>query len=1367
MVVKFRFVVFSIFIAASGVAIADETDVYVPDDLKPWQEWVLEGKDYRDCPFFFNKTGATKEDYICAWPGRLNLSVDANGGGFSQGWTVYSTEEWVPLPGDISHWPQQVSVDGQPVAVVTRNEAPAIRLAPGRFRISGQFEWEERPRTLRVPPQSGLLDLNIDGERIIRPDRNGLDVWLGEREQERKVEDALQVQAYRLIADDVPIRLTTVLQIEASGSVREESIGPALPPGFIPMSLEGQLPTRLEPDGNLRLQVRPGSWNLVVVARADGIVDTITLPDPQSNMPATEIWSYRSNNELRVTVPEGLTPVDPLQVGVPEDWEELPGFHIRPGEILTIAERSRGKVAADNQLNLTRQFWLDFDGKGFVFSDVLGGHMRDGWRLDMGQPYGLFSATEEDQNLLVTVGAEDGLTGIEVRQPNVDLEAVGRTESRGTLPVTGWRAQFTNVNTILHLPPGNKLFAVIGADRSSTSWVNQWKLLDFFLVLITAISAAKLFGRETGVLSFVALILSLHEPGAPEFIWLYLLVAVGLVRVAPAGRLLQASKAYRNLSFVVLLVVFLPFAADQLRVSIYPQLESQDAPGLFAGYDRTSQTTLYGAEDPKAMLRRERSVAPMAGALKAAPEPIEEVVVSGLRTSRMFDRYPPNATVQVGPGRPAWAWNSYNLNWSGPVDPDHNMRLLIMPRWLTTGLRFIEVLLLGAFVAVFALDMFNRKPPWSGYRLSTNDSTSRIAGSVAAMLIGAATLFVVLPAHADTPSDAVLKQLEQRLLQAPPCVPRCAEIIDANIVIAADAMTIRLTTNSLENVALSLPGSLQGWRPEQLTIDNKPVAQVYRSSDQSLWVRTPKGERVITLRGPLPPVDSLEIPFPTSPRVIAVETSDWFVAGIQDRHLLTGSLQLTRLQQQEDGADATRWESSRFPVFARVEREIDLDLDWGVTTTVYRVAPLQGAITLNVPLLEGESVITEDFTVTDGEILVSMNPAQSSVSWQSNLPRQSPISLQTRPDKPWKEVWRFAIGSVWHADFEGIPESESSETDLSYRIAQFFPRPGESMEVNVERPAATTGDTLVFDTVALSSDIGERSRTSDLQLNYRSTRGAQHAIRLPVDSEVTSVEIDGEVAPLRAENGELRLPILPGQHNVSIAWRNNDSVGFRESVPRVDLGAGVSNIHASLSIPENRWVLASFGPKLGPAVLYWSELVVLLLVAVILGRTKLTPLRARDWLLLGLGFSTFSWYPLALVVAWLLVIDVQRDWKKSLPRWRYNGVQVSIAALSLVALITIVVSLPMGLLGSPDMHVVGNGSHGNLLRWFDDRSNGAFPGAYVLSLPVWIYKVLILSWSLWLSFALLKWLPWVWKQFVADSLWKPRLASTNVPGNAD
>jgi hypothetical protein len=46
--------------------------------------------------------------------------------------------------------------------------------------------------------------------------------------------------------------------------------------------------------------------------------------------------------------------------------------------------------------------------------------------------------------------------------------------------------------------------------------------------------------------------------------------------------------------------------------------------------------------------------------------------------------------------------------------------------------------------------------------------------------------------------------------------------------------------------------------------------------------------------------------------------------------------------------------------------------------------------------------------------------------------------------------------------------------------------------------------------------------------------------------------------------------------------------------------------------------------------------------------------------------------------------------------------------------------------------------------------------ASVFTAPMWIYKSLILAWALWLSFALVRWLPWVWKCFSKEGFWRNR-----------
>jgi hypothetical protein len=101
-------------------------------------------------------------------------------------------------------------------------------------------------------------------------------------------------------------------------------------------------------------------------------------------------------------------------------------------------------------------------------------------------------------------------------------------------------------------------------------------------------------------------------------------------------------------------------------------------------------------------------------------------------------------------------------------------------------------------------------------------------------------------------------------------------------------------------------------------------------------------------------------------------------------------------------------------------------------------------------------------------------------------------------------------------------------------------------------------------------------------------------------------------------------------------------------------------------------------------------------------------------------------------------------------------VQVVIAGMTVVALASVVMALPAGLLGTPDMHVAGHNSYGNVLNWFADGSESILPIVSIITLPLWVYKVLILIWALWLSFALLRWLPWVWQCFSSDGFWRSR-----------
>jgi hypothetical protein len=215
----------------------------------------------------------------------------------------------------------------------------------------------------------------------------------------------------------------------------------------------------------------------------------------------------------------------------------------------------------------------------------------------------------------------------------------------------------------------------------------------------------------------------------------------------------------------------------------------------------------------------------------------------------------------------------------------------------------------------------------------------------------------------------------------------------------------------------------------------------------------------------------------------------------------------------------------------------------------------------------------------------------------------------------------------------------------------------------------------------------------------------------------------------------------------------------------VDLEVASSNVDTVVRVPLDRWVLYAGGRGIGPAILYWGELIVFSVVAVGLGRMRRAPLRRHEWFILGLGLSTFAWSALLLFAVWIFAMR----WREELDveHWsvrKFNLMQAGLIVLSLVAIVSLVAAIPNGLLANPDMRIAGTGQHANELSWFNDQAPGELPVPWVLSLSLWWYKTAMLLWALWLAFALARWLPIAWKALGAGGFWRTtRIAASPPP----
>ena len=208
---------------------------------------------------------------------------------------------------------------------------------------------------------------------------------------------------------------------------------------------------------------------------------------------------------------------------------------------------------------------------------------------------------------------------------------------------------------------------------------------------------------------------------------------------------------------------------------------------------------------------------------------------------------------------------------------------------------------------------------------------------------------------------------------------------------------------------------------------------------------------------------------------------------------------------------------------------------------------------------------------------------------------------------------------------------EPGDNANDYRNFEFHPLPGETLTLDVTRPEVAPGAQQAIDAVNLHSEAGQHASTHVLDFTLRASQGGDQRITLPTDAEVLAVTRDNQPLNLRALDGKLTLPVVPGTHRYSVRFHDAQAISMFARTPALALGLPAANISIVEQLPGDRWLLAAWGPAVGPAVLYWGELIVMILVAYALARTRRTRLRFREWLLLGLGFSTFSWFALLVV----------------------------------------------------------------------------------------------------------------------------------------
>jgi len=1360
---KFAYILFGLFYACSVFAEPLSRED-VPEPLKPWIGWVLHNEKDVDCPFAYNDLSKT----ICIWPSELNLTFQKNSAVFSQKWEVFSDEIWILLPGNNKFWPQDIKVNGKKHPVGKRKGLPVVFIKePGKYTISGKFKFDSIPEWIKVPKHTGLLKLAIKGKGISFPnmDNHGK-LWLkqgGEDKNAVEKEDKLQLKVYRLIRDEIPLLLVTRVDLYISGKHREVKLGKAVANNFIPMRLKSDLPAKIEADGNLILQARPGKWTIEITSRHKGHVNELHFDPSRGFDVDEEVWVFEAKNHLRIVSIEGVMQIDPQQTTIPERWKKFSAYLMHSDDTMCFVEKKRGDpLPAPDQLNLHRTLWLDFNGTGYSIRDSIIGSMTTGWRLEMAPPVELGRVTVQGREQFITRLKGSDKAGVEMRYGNVRLEAESRLEDADNIPAVGWDRDFHSVKGILNLPPGWTLFDATGIDHIRQTWLKQWTLLDMFLVLIISLAVARLYSWPWGIIALAAMVLLNHEIDAPRWVWLNLLAAIALLRVVPKGKISSMINNYRMICIACLIFISLPFMVNQIRTGIYPQLEK---PWQQIGMQQTQQWATTGKvaiDEDKGYDQKTRLSSKLPKTIQSLKQRMKEEAVSedidylyNQQASQLkIKRLDPNAKIQTGPGIPNWQWRQINFSWNGPVEKDQEISFVFISPFMNLILAVLRVILLAILIyCLFRLS-------GAVYSKNSGFSFSSIKNGIFSIISVLLLSVIVCQAHADNsfPPEKLLDELKLKLTEKdrPPCAPNCALSPRMKVRITGNQLDIRIEFHSLHpDTAVPLPGSVQHWQPQIVLIDEKPVFGLYREpSTGYLWLNLPEGIHQIDIKGALPQRDVVWLQLPLKPHYVEINSEGWSVDGLYDNGVADTQLQFTRIRTDNDDKTAVSetFEPGLLPSFVKITRIFLLDLDWQIETIVSRVTPVGSAIAASIPLLAGESV-TSDIRVENGNVLLNMAPDQKNFRWFSSLKIEDELALKAEDTLDWAEVWQVNIGTLWHAEISGIPVIHHQNKSGNW-FPEWRPWPGEEIAIKITRPEGIKGQTHTIESSELSLSPGKRIRNAILNLKIKSSRGGSHTIKIPDNAKLQSVSINGKSQPVRQEKNSVTLPLTPGQQDIKLVWRELKDVETILKTSLINLGMKSVDSFISVSMPRDRWILFCGGPYVGPAVLFWGVVFVIILLSFGLGRLNITPLKFHHWALLSLGLTQGSLLIAIPVAGWFLVLGYRKQVAEKLSNFTFNLFQVFIILLSIVAFGSLLFGIKQGLLGYPNMQISGNGSGNYLLKWYQDISGEILPQAWVFSLPLTIYRIAILAWALWIAFAFIKWLRWAWECFSARGLWR-------------
>lgn len=703
-----------------------------------------------------------------------------------------------------------------------------------------------------------------------------------------------------------------------------------------------------------------------------------------------------------------------------------------------------------------------------------------------------------------------------------------------------------------------------------------------------------------------------------------------------------------------------------------------------------------------------------------------------------------NRVLQSGPSLPTWQWRSAMIHFSGPIDADHQVHLYLIPSSVERVLCFFRFLLCLFLLLVTAKNLFEVI------------QIKQVSSLFSSLRKGAAAAIVVIPlflnsgvVRADYPDKENLELLKN-YLESKQCQERsCAQIDTLRLELKKDSFHMQFTAFSNGESEVVVPGSISELVPLDVVVNGKS-SSVVRASNGFMGVKTSAGLNRIDISGRLAEKDILNISFRHKPLRFVFVSSEWNSNYNNQSGEVPEVVRVTRaIKEQLASSGATAHgkgkSNNQLDTWFMVSRDIVISDYITVQGTVSRIGSLEKALSVKIPLLENEKLLSSDVFAEQGasgydEMLIQFPQGVSSVSFSSSLKMLEEIRVKANAESNVSELWNVTCVDYLNCSFKGIaPVYLHKDGRLK---PSFKPLPGEELVISPKVLLNAKGNFITVESISHSVVWGEKVLSGTISFDIKATKQSNFTVEFFDENiEVRSVAIN-HANDSRKFDRIVTAHVPAGSQVVVIEYEKKFEPGFFEKAPKIKISESAGNVTTIVTPSANRWIVWLAGSYWGPAVLFWAKWFVLLAIMCVLIRVHVLRISYVSGLALSFGLSFLPTIVQFIPLLWLyLVQNVRiRD---------YVGEKLYKILLILIALFSVGVFydvIKMGLLYAPPVLIAGNGSSAFNLKWFDDYIGSAgvsvsdvfLPQPYIFSASMYVWRVITLVLSLFILAYVLK-----------------------------